>query len=198
MRIVNVKRVIIILLMMGIIAGVSGCARWPYEPGPEPGTEYQLEITVEVSGEINTDEGIYYIVMDADSDSTDGPSDDINSWNDDYYYIKLGWMESFSFAQVKDDLESTFYGGKITDTNKFQITIAISDLGDPAKIDIIDINVLTTDSDNHTYDSLSDGYFFIRTDWGSSRTIDESEGDSGEGEADFDITKVTAEITTLY
>ena len=179
--------------MIGIIAGVSGCARWPYEPEPEPGTEYQLEITVEVSGEINTDKGIYYIVFDADSDSADGPGDDINFWDEDYYYIMLDeW--GFSFAQVKDNLESIFYGGNISGTNKFQITIAISDLGDPAKIDI---NVLTTDSDNHTYDSLSDGYFFMSTSWGSSKTIDDFEGDSGEGGEDFDIKKVTAIITTL-
>jgi len=41
-------------------------------------------------------------------------------------------------------------------------------LGDPAKIDI---NVVTTDSDNHTYDSLSDGHFFMSTSWGSSKTL---------------------------
>jgi len=194
MRIINVKKVIIILLMIGIMVIISGCARWPYGPEPEPGTEYQLEITVEVAGEINTDEGIYYIVFDADSDSTDGPGDDVNLWDDDYYYIKLGWMESFYFAQVKDDSESYFYRGSITSTNKFQVTVAISDLGDPTKIDI---NVLTTDSDNHTYNSLSDGYFFMSTSWGSSKTIDDSEGDSGEGGEDFDIKKVTAVITTL-
>ena len=179
--------------MIGIISVVSGCARWPYGPEPEPGTEYQLEITVEVAREINTDEGIYYIVFDADSDSADGPGDDINFWDEDYYYIMLDeW--GFSFAQVKDDLESIFYGGSITGDNRFKITIAISDFGDPAKIDI---NVLTTDSDNHTYDSLSDGYFFISTSWGSSKTIVDSEGDSGEGGEDFDIKKVTAVITTL-
>ena len=194
MRIINVKRAIIILLVIGIIAVVAaGCARWPDGPEPEPSEpEYQLKITVEVAGEINADEGIYYIVFDADSDSTDGPGDDINSWDDDYYYIMLDGM-GFSFAQVKDDFESTFYGGNITDTNKFQITIAISDLEDPIKIDI---NVLTTDSDNHTYDFLSDGYFFISTSYGSSKTISDSEGDSGEGGEDFDIKKVTAIITT--
>lgn len=190
---INLKRAIIILLMIGILAGVSGCARWPEGPEPEPGTEYQLEITVEVAGEINTDEGIYYIVFDADSDSTDGPGDDVNLWDDDYYYIMLDeW--GFSLAQVKDDLESIFYGGSITGDNRFKITIAISDLGDPTKIDI---NVLTTDSDNHTYDSLSDGYFFMSTSWGSSKTIDDSEGEAGEGGEDFDIKKVTAVITTL-
>ena len=181
--------------MIGILAVVAGCARWPDGPEPGPGeTEYQLEITVEVEGIIDSSNGIYYIVFDADSDSTDGPGDDVNLWDDDYYYIKLGWMESFYFAQVKDDSESYFYGGSITGTNKFQVTVAISDLGDPTKIDI---NVLTTDSDNHTYNSLSDGYFFMSTSWGSSKTIDDSEGDSGEGGEDFDIKKVTAVITTL-
>ena len=194
MRIVNVKRAIIILLMMVVIAGVSGCARWPYGPEPEPGTEYQLEITVEVAGEINTDEGIYYIVFDADSDSTDGPGDDVNLWDDDYYYIILDeW--GFSFAQVKDVIESTFYGGSITGVNKFKITIAISDLGDPTRIDI---NVLTTDSDNNTYDHL-DGYFPIDTTvLGSTVTEEDSAGDSEEGGPDFDIVSVTAVITTLY
>src|SRR5680860_322347 len=139
MSIINVKKAIIVLLMIGILAGASGCARWPEGPEPEPGTEYQLEITVEVAGEINTDEGIYYIVFDADSDTTDGPGDDVNLWDDDYYYIKLGWMESFYFAQV-NDTETYFYEGSITGTNKFQVTVAISDLGDPTKIDI---NVLT-------------------------------------------------------
>ena len=193
---INLKRAIIILLMIGIVAGVAGCARWPYGPEPEPGTEYQLEITVEVKGEINTDEGIYYIVFDADSDFVDGPGDDIEfGWEDDYYYIMLDeW--GFSFAQVKDDFGSTFYGGNISGTNTFQITIAISDLGDPIPTKI-DINVVTTDSNNHTYDSLSDGYFFISTSWGSSKTISDSEGDSGEGGDDFDIKKVTAIITTL-
>ena len=67
-------------------------------------------------------------------------------------------------------------------------------MGDPTKVDV---NVLTTDLNNHTYDSLSDGYFSISTSWGSSKTIPESEDDSGDGGEDFDIVKVTAVITTL-
>ena len=192
MRIMKVKRAIIILLIIGIIV-VGGCVRYPDGHNGNGEAIYQLEITVEVAGEINTDEGKYYIVFDADSDSTDGPGDDVNLWSDDYYYIKLDWMESFYFAQVNDS-ESYFYGGSITGTNKFQVTIAISDLGDPIKIDI---NVLTADSDNYTYDSLSDGYFFISTSWGSSETISDFEDDSGDGGEDFDIVKVTAVITTL-
>ncbi|MBU4314216.1 MAG: hypothetical protein KJ821_05435, partial [Actinobacteria bacterium] len=63
MGIVKVKRAMIIFLMIGIMVIISGCARWPYEPGPEPGTDYRLEITVEVAGEINSYDGIYYIVI---------------------------------------------------------------------------------------------------------------------------------------
>jgi len=177
------------LIIFSIILLVSGCARWP-EPEPEPGEpEYQLKITVEVKGEINTDEGIYYIVLDADSESIDGPDADINFWDDDYYYIKLE-NDFFYFAQVKDDVEKTFSGGTYSG-NKIQATIALSDLENPSSIDI---NVLTTDSDNNTYDSL-DSYFSISTGFGSSKDIPDSEGDSGDGGVDFDIVKVTAQIT---
>jgi len=78
------------LIIFSIILLVSGCARWPDGPGPEPGeTDYQLKITVEVKGEINTNEGIYYIVLDTNENSADGPGDDISLWEDNYYYIKL-------------------------------------------------------------------------------------------------------------
>jgi hypothetical protein len=178
------------LIIFSIILLVSGCARWPDGPGPEPGeTDYQLKMTVEVKGEINTDEGIYYIVLDADSESIDGPDADINFWDDEYYYIKLE-NDFFYFAQVKDDVEKTFSGGTYSG-NKIQATIALSDLENPSSIDI---NVLTTDSDNNTYDSL-DSYFSISTGFGSSKDIPDSEGDSGDGGVDFDIVKVTAQIT---
>jgi hypothetical protein len=179
------------LIIFSIILLVSGCARWPDGPGPGPGeTDYQLKITVEVAGEINTYDGIYYIVLDADNESIDGPGEDIIFWDGEYYYLKLE-NGFFYFAQVKDDFESTFYGGSIVSTNKFQVTIALSDLGNPNSVDI---NVLTTDSDNNTYDSL-DNYFTIGTDLGSSEDIPDSEGDSGDGGVNFDIVKVTAQIT---
>jgi hypothetical protein len=179
------------LIIFSIILLVSGCARWPDGPGPEPGeTDYQLEITVEVKGEINTDEGIYYIVLDADSESIDGPVADVYFWDADYYYIKLE-NGFFYFAQVKDDFESTFYGGSIVSTNKFQVIITLSDLGNPSSVDI---NVLTTDSEKITYDSLDNGYFTINAKTlGSIPDIDDSV-DSQDG-VDFDIVRVTAEIT---
>ena len=194
MGIINVKKAIIIFLIIGTLTVVAGCARWPEGPGPEPGeTEYQLEITIEVSGIIDSSNGIYYIVMDADGNSATGPEYDISFWDDDFYYIKLedGF---FDFAQVKDDFESIFDGGSFSG-NKIQVTIALSDLNDPNSIDI---NVVTTDSENNTYDHLDSYFNIISTVLGSTVTREDSADDSGDGGTDFDITKVTAVITTLY
>lgn len=194
MGIMKVRRAIIIFLMIGIMALVGGCARWPHGPEPEPGTDYQLKITIEVAGEINSYSGIYYIVLDADEESFDGPGDDLFFWDDDFYYIKLE-NDFFYFAQVEEESPELDLTNYLYSENELQVTIALSDLGSPSSIDI---NVITTDSDNNTYDHL-DSYFTINTTvLGSTVAIDDSAGDSGDGGADFDIVKVTAEITTLY
>ena len=194
MRIIKMKKTIILLLMIGIMVIISGCARWPDGPEPEPETEYQLEITVEVAGEINSYSGIYYIVLDADEESIDGPGDDLFFWDDDFYYIKLE-NDFFYFAQVEEGSPELYLTDYSYSENEIQVTIALSDLGDPSSIDI---NVITTDSDNNTYDHL-DGYFTINTTvLGSTVTREDSTDDSGDGGADFDIVKATAVITTLY
>jgi len=194
MRLIKVKKAIIILLMIGVIAGVSGCARWPDGPGPGPGTDYQLEITVEVAGEINSYSGIYYVVLDADEESIDGPGDDLFFWDEDFYYIKLE-NDFFHFAQVEEGSPELDLMGYSYSENELQVTIALSDLGSSSSIDI---NVITTDSDNNTYDHL-DGYFTIDTTvLGSTVTREDLAGDPGDGGADFDIVKVTAVVTTLY
>jgi len=197
MRIINVKRAIIILLLIiGAIAVVAGCARWPGEPGPEPEpseSEYQLKITVEVAGEINTDNGIYYIVLDADGNSATGPEYDISLWDDDFYYVKLE-NYFFYFAKVEDEASELELTGSSYSGDKLEVTIALSDLEDPSSVDI---NILTTDSENNSYDHL-DSYFTINTDLGSTGEGIVSEGGSGDGGANFDIVSVTAVITTLY
>jgi len=179
--------------MIGILAVVSGCARWPDGPGPGPETDYQLEITVEVKGQINSYEGIYYIVMDADRDSATGPGEDISSWDDRFYYIKLedGF---FYFAQKEEGSPELYLTDSLISGNKIQVTIARSDLEDPNSIDI---NVVTTDSENNTYDHL-DGYFTINTNLGSKPPIVDSPDDSGDGGADFDILSVKAKIKTTF
>jgi hypothetical protein len=148
---------------------------------------------VEVAGTINSYDGIYYIVLDADGNSATGPGEDILPWEDSYYYIKLE-NDFFYFAKPEESFE--YYTGEISDDSKsFQVPIVLSDLIEEPNS--IDINVLTTDSDNNTYDYL-DPYFTINTNLGSKPLIVDSSGDSGDGGADFDIIKVTAEITTLY
>jgi len=176
------------------MAVISGCARWPYEPGPEPEPEYQLRITVEVAGEINPDEGgkegKYYIVLVTDESSAGNPGYEVDEWDGDYYYIALDKWGYFSFIhQTEEDsdplslTDGSYSGGTL------QVTVALSDLGDPNSVDI---SVVTTDTDNYTYDHL-DGYFTISTDIDSTGegTI---EDDSGEGGPDFEISKVSAVI----
>ena len=194
MRIISMKRAIIILLIIGTLAVVSGCARWPEGPEPEPGTDYQLELTVEVAGEINSYDGIYYIVLDADEESIDGPGENLFFWDDDFYYVKLE-NGFFSFAKVEEGSPELDLTDHSYSENELQVTIALSDLGSSSSIDI---NVITTDSGNNTYDHLDD-YFTVNTTVLDSPVIreDSEEGDSGEGGADFDIVKVTAVITTF-
>ena len=191
MRIMNVKRAIIILLAIGLMAVVSGCVRYPDGHNGNGGTEnYQLQITVEVKGEINIDDGIYYIGLDTDGQTGIGVGSDIDYWEGDYYYIKLGSIGCYLYPKEEGSPISLSYS--ISDIeSKLQITVALSDLGDPEGS--IGINVVTTDSDGSTtYDYLDDN-FYINTELYSK-----GEGISSinleDGEANFDIKEVFAEI----
>ena len=197
MRIINVKkRAIIVFLIIGVLMVVAGCARWPDGPGPGPGEpEYQLKITVEVAGVMNPDEGegIYYIVLDADGNSVDGPGDDILFWEDEYYYVQLDeW--GFYFSRVEEGSPSISLTDSSYSENKLQVTISLGDLEDPQNS--IDFNVITTDSDNNTYDYL-DNYLTISTALGETVEDIDFQDDLEEGGEDFDIIKVTAEIITF-
>jgi len=89
MRIIKLKKIIIFILIIRAMVIITGCARWTDEE-PEPGeADYRLEITVEVSGIIDSYNGIYYIVMDADGNAATGPEYDVSFWDDRFYYIKL-------------------------------------------------------------------------------------------------------------
>ena len=193
MRIINLKRAIIILLVIGIITVVAGCARWPDGPEPEPGTEYQLKITVQVLGELNVSDGIYYIVLDNNGNSADGPGEEVDDWEDEYYYVQLDdW--GFDFTRVEEGSSSIALTDSLIGLDELQVTISLSDLGEIE--DSIEFNVVTTDSDNNTCDYL-DNYLTIGTTFGSMAEDYDSLGDSENDEYDFDIIKVIAEITTL-
>jgi hypothetical protein len=193
MRIMNVKRAIILLLVIGLMVVVTGCARWPYGPEPEPETEYQLQITVQVLGEINVNDGIYYIVLDNNGNPADGPGGEVDDWEDEYYYVQLDdW--GFDFIQVEEGSSSIALTDSLIGVDELQVTISLSDLGEIE--DSIDFNVVTTDLDNNTYDYL-DNYLTIGTTFGSMAEDYDSPGDSENDEYDFDIIGVIAEIITL-
>jgi len=194
MRIINLKRAIIILLMIGILAVVSGCARWPDGPGPGPGpeTDYQLEITVEVVGEIDPDNGIYYIGLNPDGDTKPGPDSYLDSWQGEYYYIKLdNWgcnLYSKDENALPISLDNYSYNG-----NELKIKFFLSDLGEVENS--IDVNVVTADSNDSVYDYLDDCINI------STMLYTEREGislnDLEEDEADFDIREVFVKITNI-
>ena len=133
------------------------------------------------------------LTMDDDGNPATGPGYDILFWDDIFYYIQLE-DEFFYFAQKEEGSPELDLANSLISGNKIQVTVALSDLEKPNSVDI---NVITTDLDNNTYDHL-DSYFTISTVLGSTVTGEDSAGDSGDGGTDFDITKVTAVITTLY
>jgi len=188
---INWKQLSIFCLTIVITAFlINGCARWPEEPNGGGGAgEKQLIVKVEINeeGTVNTDEGNYYIVFDTNKDASFPPDDDVDNWEDGYYYIKLDDF-GFSFGQVGDS--EGIYSG--TDSEKyFQVTISLADLGNPEGIHM---NVITTDTDNETYDAL-DTDFYINTSLLFPKTETDSLEDSTGG-PDFDIAQVTTTILT--
>jgi len=170
---------------------LNGCARWPEEPNGGNGVGQKLlNIRVEINGEgtINTDEGNYYIVFDTNKNAPFGPDDDIENWQEGYYYVKLE-NDIFYFGEILEvGTSEQFMSGTISD-NYFQVTINLADLGNPQGIHM---NVITTNTDNETYDAL-DPDFYINTDLIFPKTETDLLFDST-GSADFDITQVTTTI----
>ena len=196
MGIINIKKAIIIFLMIGTLTVVAGCARWPDGPGPGPGEpEYQLEITVEVKGSINSgldNGGIYYIGINPDGDTKPGPDSYLDFWQGEYYYIKLDkWgcnLYSKDESASPISLNNYSYNG-----NELKIKFFLSDLGELETS--IDVNVVTTDSNDNVYDYLDDCINI------STRLYTTGEGislnDLEEDEADFDIREVFVKITNI-
>jgi len=192
---INLKRAIIILLMIGIMVIISGCARWPDGPGPEPETDYQLEIIVEVAGNINSgldNDGIYYIGLNPDGDTTPGPDNYLDFWQGEYYYIKLDYWDCKLYSKDESvssiSLDNYSYNG-----NELKIKFFLSDLGELETS--IDVNVVTADSNDNVYDYLDDCINISTTLY----TIEEgiSLNDLDEDNADYDIIRATVKITDI-
>ena len=192
MGIINMKRVMILLLTIGIMAVISGCVRFP-GPEPEPpGTEYQLEIKVEVAGEINPDEGIYYIGLNPDGDTKPGPDSYLDSWQGEYYYIKFD--NSGCNLYSKDESASPIpLNNYLHNGNELKIIFFLSDLG--VLETSIDVNVVTADSNDSVYDYLDD-CINIRTELYTEEEGISSNNLEGD-EADFDIREVFVKITNI-
>ena len=193
----NIKKTKLLICLSIIIAVISvsaGCARWPEGPEPVPGeSEYQLKITVQVLGELNVNDGIYYIVLDNNGNSADGPGGEVADWEDEYYYVQLDdW--GFDFTRVEEGSSSIALTDSLISDDEFQVTISLSDLGEIE--DSIDFNVVTTDLDNNTYYYLDD-YLTIGTTLGSMAEDYSSSSDLEDDEDDFNIIGVIAEIITL-
>ena len=195
----NLKKIKLEIYLLLIVLAVTllstGCARWPEEPVPGPGTEYQLEITVEVAGNINSgldDEGVYYIGINPEGDTKPGPDSDLDYWQGEYYYIKLdNWycnLYSKDVSVSPISLNNYPYNG-----NELKIKIFLSNLG--VLETSIDVNVVTADSSDSVYDYLDD-CININT---SLYTTGEgtSSNNLEEDEADYDIIKTSVKITNI-
>ena len=196
MRIMNMKKAIIVLLMIGIIAGVSGCVRWPTPDPPDPpDPEYQLEITVEVKGNISSgldNDGIYYIGINPDGDTEPGPDSDLDYWQGEYYYIKFDNMGCSLYS--KDESASPIALNNYSyDGSELKIIFFLSDLGELEAS--IDVNVVTADSNDSVYDYLDYCININTVLYTTGEGI--SLYDLEEDEADFDIIEVFVEITNI-
>ena len=179
------------LIMIIIVFLINGCARWPDEPNGENGIGQKLliiRVDINEDGTINPDEGNYYIVFDTNKDAPFGPDDDIANWKAGYYYIKLDLIGFFFGEVLEVGTSEQFISGTVSE-KYFQVSLPLADLGDPVGIHM---NVVTTDRDNETYDSL-DPDFYINTNLIFPKTETDFLGDSTGG-PDFDIAKVTTTI----
>lgn len=191
-QIKDFKKIGLYLLIVVVSAFlVNGCARWPNGTNGDNGIMQKLlSIKVEMNenGTINTNEGYYYVVFDTDKNAPFAPDDNIDNWKKGYYYIKLDAIGFFFGEVLETGTSEQFMTGTRSD-NYFQVTVSLADLGNPEGIHM---NVITTDTDNETYDAL-DTDFYIDTSLLFPKTETDFLEDSTGG-PDFDIAKVTTTI----
>jgi hypothetical protein len=194
----NKKLLLYCTILCIITILLNGCARWSDDPNGGGGTgEKQLTVKVEINsnGQINTDDGIYYIVFNTNEDSSFPPDEDIDNWEDDYYFIKLDDF-GFSFGVV-GGTDSSFSGSAEEGDDFFQVSISLTSMDNPDKISM---NVVTADTDNEVYDYLDFGLASNLTindtsTIPSSNSIEDDTGDSTI-DPDYDIYKVTTILST--
>lgn len=182
----RLRSLLLVFSVIFVIFFINGCARWPDGPGGVEQKLLVIRVDINENGEINTEDGNYYIVFNTKEDAESPPSQDIDDWKEGYYYIKLDSF-GFCFGQWGSPCQHTSVGVK--GEKYFQINLDLDDLGNPEKIFM---NIITTDNDDETYDFISNP---------SELTIDTSGTDYNKividfssdstGGVDFDIIKVT-------
>ncbi len=187
----SLRSLLLVFSVIFVIFFINGCARWPDGPG---GVEQKLliiRVDINENGEINTGDGKYYIVFNTKEDAESPPSQDIDDWEEGFYYIRLDDI-GFCFGQwgispcqpTSVDVEGEKY---------FRITLDLDDLGNPEKIFM---NVITTDKEEETYDYMEDASKLTIEDTSllpyNNEVIDFQDSAGG---PDFDIIKVTTYLT---
>ncbi len=184
----SLSSLLLIFSIFFVIFFINGCARWP--DGPDGTGQKLLVIRVDINenGKINTENGHYYIVFNTRENAESPPSQDIDDWEEDYYYIKLDSF-GFCFGQWNSSCNYTSIGGNVY-TNYFQVNIDLESLGNPERIFM---NIITTDNDDETYDFIGNpSELTIDTSWTDYNKIVTDFSSDSTGGVDFDIIKVTA------
>lgn len=180
------------LLIMVLL--ISGCARWPEDGDGGDGEKQKLlliRVDINENGKINTDLGKYYIVLDTRENAAQPPSQDIEEWEKGYYYIRLD-NYGFCIGEWDKTCKYTSIGNKYE--KYFQINLDLASIGNPKKIYM---NVIITDNNDKTYDSIGNpSDLTIDTGVsgsGYSKTVQDFAGDSTGG-PDFDLIRVTGTV----
>lgn len=193
-KIMFLKDLMLILFLITALL-ISGCARWPDDDdGGGDGEKQKLlliRVDINETGKINTELGKYYIVLDIGEDATQPPSRDIEEWEKGYHYIRLDKF-GFCMGEWGKFCQYTSVGNRFE--GYFQINLDLKSLGDPKKIYM---NVITTDNNDKTYDSVDNPADLTIGDTGleSYSRIGQGSG-SSIGGPDFAINKVTVNLYT--
>lgn len=185
------KQVLSIFLIMIFFIIFSGCARWPEGGGGNEKKLLVIRVDINETGLINTDSGRYYITFDARKEAAQPPAKDTADWNDGYHYIKLDNM-GFCFGKWGKSCQYTSIG--MVGDKYFQVTLDIDSFDNPERIFM---NVIATDNDDNTYDSVGNPIdLTINTNIPNFNTlVQDFPGDSSGG-PDFDIIKVNISLLT--
>jgi len=184
------RSLLLIFSLIFIILFINGCARWPDGPGGVGQKLLVIRVDINENGTINTEYGHYYIVFDTKDDALTPPSEDIDNWEEGYYYIRLDNI-GFCFGQWSSPCYYTSIGN--ASAKYFQVNIDLESLGNPERIFM---NIITTDNDDENiYDYIGNPseLTIIDTDLSEYNNIVTDFQDSTGG-PDFDIIKVTVDL----